>query len=142
MLESKEEVLSEWWAAYLTLLLRSREPIHTQAFPSPASQFQPRLGQMVGAGKCSRATRWSILRGLLFPFCLGAMWWPWVSDDKTQQACPCPSLPCGLHPMTPLPLALAPSPSTVVWLNPGEGQELRGGGMKNWWLSSVCRNGR
>lgn len=61
----------------------------------PLPLFRPRLGQMVGAGKCSGATRWSILRGLLFPFLLGAMWWPWVSADRMGSAklpLPFPSL--------------------------------------------------
>lgn len=71
-----------WWA----ICSPGFGNLSIRRLPPPLPLFRPGLGQMVGAGKCSRATRWSILRGLLFPFLLGAMWWPWVSADRMGSA--------------------------------------------------------
>lgn len=73
------EVLGEWWAP---AWLRAASPSTLWLSPPPP-RFRPRLGQMVGPGKCSRAARsWSILRILLFPFLPGAMWWLRVSAHR------------------------------------------------------------
>lgn len=78
--------------------------------PLPCLSSWP--SQMVGAGKCSRAIHTLVYferPPVSFP-----AWGPCgghrVSADRTQQACPFPSLPCGLHPMTSH--ILTPSPGT------------------------------
>ena len=114
-------------------LLGLGEPIHTPLSPPPPL-FRPRLGQMVGAGKCRRAACfWSILRCLLFPLLPGAMWWLRVSAPRMGSELdlvlplpftPSPSLPRGLGPLS-LHI-LAPSSGTTASASRGKGQVPKG----------------
>lgn len=123
-------MLGERWAP---AWLRAASPSTLRLAPPPP-HFRPRLGQMVGPGKRSRAARsWSILRILLFPFLPGAMWWLRVSAHRMGSELDLilplpltssPSLPPGLDPVSPH--ILAPSSDTAAGDQRGKGRVPKG----------------